>query len=119
MILYGAFLVGCGSAFGSVGRYAIGQAMSKVYKGEFPWGTWIVNMVGTLLLGLFFQAFVVIHRDPEWWLLFGTGFCGAFTTFSTMSFEVIELLKKRVWLGLVYLSSSLALGLLLAWMTQL
>lgn len=114
----GTILVGCGSAIGALTRYAIAQAISRVNNSEFPWGTWIVNMLGTLLLGLFFEEFYVLHYDPNWWLLFGTGFCGAFTTFSTMSAESIQLFKNRFSLGILYLGSSLAVGFVLAWMTE-
>lgn len=118
MSLFGTILVGGGSAFGAVIRYSMGNAISKVNNSEFPWGTWIINMLGTLLLGLFFQEFAMLHHDTGWWLLLGTGFCGGFTTFSTMSAETVNLLKNRILLGIVYLGSSLALGFILAWATK-
>lgn len=113
-----ALLVGLGSAVGALARYSLGNAITRVNNSQFPWGTWIINMLGTLLLGLFFNEFSVLHRDPDWWLILGTGFCGGFTTFSTMSIETVKLLRQRALLGVVYLGSSLALGFIIAWMTK-
>jgi len=114
----GIVLVAVGSGTGALSRYAIGQGLAKINNSEFPWATWIVNMLGTFLLGLFFQEFSVLHHEPAWWLLLGTGFCGAFTTFSTMSVEVMQLLQRRAILAILYLGSSVALGFLLAWIPQ-
>jgi len=111
-------LVGVGSAVGALARYGLGKAIARVNNNEFPWGTWVINMLGTLLLGLFFDEFSVLHHDPNWWLLLGTGFCGGFTTFSTMSVETITLLKRRAFLGILYVGSSLALGFILAWVAK-
>jgi len=118
MNVYSAILVGSGSAVGALARYSLGNAIVKINNSEFPWSTWIINMLGTLLFGLFFNAFSIVHHDTNWWLLLGTGFCGGFTTFSTMSVETIQLLKSRVSLGILYLGSSLALGFVLAWITK-
>ncbi|MCF8566059.1 fluoride efflux transporter CrcB [Alicyclobacillus tolerans] len=118
MTLAAMLFVGTGSAVGAASRYAIGQGIAKVNRSDFPWGTWIVNMAGTFLLGLIFQEFSVIHHNHNAWLLLGTGFCGAFTTFSTMSIEVVNLFRKRLFLGMLYLSTSLVLGFVLAWVPQ-
>ena len=118
MSILSAVLVGGGSAAGAVARFSLGNAVAKVNNSNFPWGTWLVNMLGTLLLGLFFEVFSVLHHDPDWWLLLGAGFCGGFTTFSTMSVEAVKLFRQRLWLGFVYLGSSLAVGFILAWTTK-
>jgi fluoride exporter len=118
MSLLGTILAGGGSAVGAVARYSMGNAISKVNDSEFPWGTWIINMLGTFLLGIFSLAFSMLHHDLNWWLLLGTGFCGGFTTFSTMSVEIIALIKSRILSGVIYLGSSLTLGFILAWATR-
>lgn len=118
MSMLGLVLVGFGSGVGAVARCIIRQAVSKVNNSDFPWETWLTNVFGTLLLGLCFYAFSVINNDPNWFLLLATGFCGGFTTFSTMSVEVMQLFRRRLVLGIVYLGSSLALGFVLAWMTR-
>lgn len=114
----GMLLAVGGSACGAVCRYASGEAIAKVNHSDFPWATWLVNMMGTLLLGLFTIELTRLHNHPDWYLLLGTGFCGGFTTFSTMSVEAVQLFKKQALLGIVYLGSSLAFGLVLAWATQ-
>jgi len=113
-----AILAGVGSAGGALARYAVGRAIAKVNNSEFPWGTWIINMLGTLLLGLFFQFFDVWHHNLNLWILFGAGFCGGFTTFSTMSMETVQLFQTRRMMAILYVGSSLALGIILAWMTR-
>lgn len=119
MNLLGVALAGSGSAIGAVARYSLGRAIGTVNNSAFPWGTWLANIVGTALLGIFAREFAVIHRDPNWWLFLGTGFCGGFTTFSTMSHEAVALLRSRFFLGIIYLATSFGLGLVLAWMTTL
>lgn len=113
-----AVLVGFGAAVGSLCRYSLGLWMTKVTNSEFPWGTWVVNVLGTLLMGLFFQQFDVLHHAKDLWALLGTGFCGGFTTFSTMSVETVRLFRSNRPLGFVYIGSSLAVGLIAVWITQ-
>lgn len=115
---FNAVLVGGGSAIGAVLRYGIGKAIGAVNHSEFPWSTWVINMVGTLLLGIFFAEFSAMHHDLTWWLLLGSGFCGGFTTFSTMSAESVQLFRTNVLLALLYLTTSLGVGLVLAWLSQ-
>lgn len=118
MSLYGTLFVGGGSAFGALARYGAGWVISRVNNSDFPWGTWITNMLGTLLLGLIFKEFLSVHPNANWWLLLGTGFCGGFTTFSTLSVETVKLLKGHFLYGVIYLGSSLVLGFILAWAGQ-
>jgi CrcB protein len=112
-------LVGFGSALGTLGRYSLSQWIGKLNHSEFPWGTWLVNIFGTFLLGVLFSIFAQKKPESVWWLFFGTGFCGAFTTFSTFSVETIRLFQSRLILGVIYLGSSISLGLFAAWVTQL
>lgn len=111
-------LVGVGAAIGAVSRYRVGRLVSEWAESDFPWGTWVVNVIGTLLLGVFYQELDRLHVYINWWALLGTGFCGAFTTFSTMSVEAIGLFRRRPMMCIVYLGSSLIVGLALAWSTQ-
>ncbi|KPV44996.1 fluoride efflux transporter CrcB [Alicyclobacillus ferrooxydans] len=113
------FFVGLGAAVGSIMRYRVGRfVMQRVGASEFPWGTFVVNVIGTLLLGVFYQELDVHHSAPDWWVLLGTGFCGAFTTFSTMSVEALQLVQTRPVRGVVYIVGSFSSGLLLSWMAQ-
>lgn len=85
------FLVAIGGAFGAVARYAI----SEWAPSEFPWGTLGVNVIGSFLLGVLI-AMSIIHEQvsPEIILLVGTGALGAFTTMSTFSLDVIQLIDS-------------------------
>ncbi|MGG6313848.1 fluoride efflux transporter CrcB [Paenibacillus macerans] len=113
-------IVGLGGVLGTLLRYYLGQWISSrtAKTGtRFPWGTWIINLTGSLLLG----ALTALHAEQaisEWsWLLLGTGFCGAYTTFSTFGYETVTLIgngHKRQ--AAVYVLSSASLGLLCAWL---
>lgn len=118
MSLLPAFLVSLGAAIGSLSRYHVGRTITARTGSDFPWGTWIINLVGTLLLGIFFRELESVHHDRDWWMLLGTGFCGGFTTFSTMSVEARQLLRTRRGAGVLYLSSSVVLGFVIAFGTQ-
>ncbi|MCF8564556.1 CrcB family protein [Alicyclobacillus tolerans] len=109
-------LVSVGSTLGGVARYSLGQALRS--NSSFPCATWFINLIGTLLLGIFTQEFVVVHHDPDWLLLCGTGLCAGFTTFSTMSVESVRLFSTNQVHGVIYLGSSLATGLVVARMPK-
>ncbi|MCL6633810.1 MAG: fluoride efflux transporter CrcB [Alicyclobacillus herbarius] len=104
-----------GATAGSVLRYGIGQWITKIARSDFPWGTWVINVTGALLLGLFFRELMAGQQDLNWWVLLGTGFCGGFTTFSTLSVETLRLMRLNKRLAAVYVFSSLGLGCLLSW----
>jgi fluoride exporter len=114
-VMGSVWLVGIGSAVGALSRYGIGQWLAKVNRSPFPWGTWLMNVMGTWLFGVLAQLLTVRYHHPFWWLLSGTGFCGGFTTFSTMSVESVVLFRRDPKLAILYLASSLALGLFFAW----
>ncbi|PED09910.1 fluoride efflux transporter CrcB [Bacillus pseudomycoides] len=84
-------LVGIGGFFGAIARFSISNAMKEKYGSLFPYGTLFVNILGSFLLGLLYGAEV----SSTWLLLCGTGFMGAFTTFSTFKLEIIQLIHKR------------------------
>ncbi|MDP9727811.1 fluoride efflux transporter FluC [Alicyclobacillus tolerans] len=111
-------LVSIGSALGALARYWVGKRTISLGTDVFPWNTWLLNSTGTFLLGIFFQEFSVLHHWIALWILLGEGFCGGFTTFSTLSVEVVRLMRRKRMLALVYLSSSLSCGWLLAWLTH-
>lgn len=115
MTITSILLVGAGATTGSVLRYGIGKVVPKVTGSDFPWGTWFINVMGAFLLGLFFREFGTTPHDLNWWLLLGTGFCGGFTTFSTMSIETLRLIRSNKMQAIIYLGSSLALGCFLVW----
>ena len=80
-------LVFLGGGFGSVCRYAISLVMARAGS-PLPWATLCVNVCGCLLIGVFAQ---ILARDSALRALFIAGFCGGFTTFSTLSLECLAL----------------------------
>lgn len=83
-----------GGAIGAPLRYLADLFVRSRHDSAFPWGTFAVNVVGSLVLGV--TAAVVLEVGaPPWVLaLIGTGFCGALTTFSTFGFETVRLLEE-------------------------
>ena len=87
-------LVLVGGAVGAPVRYLADLAVQRRHDSVFPWGTFAVNVVGSLVLGAVAAA-VFLAGAPDWVLtLVGTGFCGALTTFSTFGFETVRLLEE-------------------------
>jgi CrcB protein len=87
-------LVLVGGAVGAPVRYLADLAVQSRHDSVFPWGTFAVNVVGSLVLGAVAAA-VFVGGAPGWVLtLVGTGFCGALTTFSTFGFETVRLLEE-------------------------
>jgi len=115
VVQHPVFLVGVGSGCGGILRYYLGRLIDRWTGGPFPWGTFAVNATGSFVLGVL--ALWVLLRLPgayRWvYLLFGTGFCGGFTTFSTFSYETYRLLCDGYWWGsLANVLGSVAAGLL-------
>jgi len=87
-------LVGLGGGIGSIARYLCQKWFSENYPHPFPWGTFLVNLCGCFLIGVFYEAAEKTSvLSPQARLLLITGFCGGFTTFSTFAFENMNLLR--------------------------
>lgn len=79
---------------GAAARYALDAAIGSRLRTVFPWATFIINVSGSLALGLV-TALASGHLLPqEWALIVGSGFLGGYTTFSTTSYETIRLLRE-------------------------
>jgi CrcB protein len=82
-----------GGAIGAPARYLTDLTVQRLHGTVFPWGTWTVNVVGSLVFGV-----VAGSSAPAWLLnLVGTGLCGALTTFSTFGFETVRLVEDGDW----------------------
>ena len=88
-------LVLLGGALGAPVRYVVDLMVQSRHDSVLPWGTFVVNAAGSLVLGATVGG-VAAAGGPDWVLtLAGTGFCGALTTFSTFSFETVRLAEER------------------------
>lgn len=119
-----AMIVGIGvtGALGAAARYLIVEWMARWWRKPFPLAIWLINVIGAFLLGFLTTAFAAPTQLGAR-LLFGVGFLGGFTTFSTLSYESIALARRGdtlyAWLnvggsllaGIVAASLGLALGL--------
>jgi CrcB protein len=107
-------LIGLGGFLGANARYLVAGWITERLGPAFPYGTLVINVSGSFFLG-FFLIFIaerlVVH--PNWRLFFAIGFLGAYTTFSTFSFENFALLQERSYLlALVNMLGSVVLGLM-------
>lgn len=105
-------LVALGGALGTLARYGASELV-PVAPGTFPTTTLLVNVAGSLMLGLLLGALERTRpRDITLRPLLGVGFLGGFTTFSTLSVETVQLVRAHdAGLALLYVGASLVLGL--------
>ena len=115
------FYVFIGGGLGAVCRYGVTTTVGMLLGGMFPWGTLVVNLVGSLLMGLVIGALLPLAKSlqllPESLrLLLTVGFLGGFTTFSSFSMETLTLLRgDSFFLAVVNVVGSIVLGLAAAY----
>lgn len=88
-------LVFVGAMVGAPLRYLTDRTVQLRHDTVFPWGTFSVNIVGCLVIGAL--AGGGLSLPGAWFALFGTGFCGALTTYSTFSYETLRLVEQRAY----------------------
>ena len=102
--------IAVGGALGAIARFALGGWIYGWSGAAFPWGTLVVNVSGSLLLGFLYVMLEGSAAAPPWRAFLGIGFCGGFTTFSTFSYEAARLLQggQAGRAGVYMLTSALA-----------
>ncbi len=91
--------IALGAVVGASARYFLSTLISRDFVSAFPYGTLLINLTGSLVLG-FFLIFSTERAllDPRWRLLIAVGFCGSYTTFSSYAFESFALVEQGQWL---------------------
>ncbi len=114
----GIIYVAMGGTAGALARYGLSLWFGSKWNHSFPLGTFVINITGSFLLGLL-NVFVLERTvlSPGWRLGLGVGFLGAYTTFSTFTYEAMVLLEEGSYLtALGYVGLSAVLGLLAAYL---
>lgn len=114
-------IVGAGGFLGTVSRFLASRYIQNNILSTFPYGTFIVNVVGCLLIGIFYGLSEKGNTlSPDWRMFLTVGFCGGFTTFSTFANENMALLRDgNFFLFALYTSLSVFLGLMATYLGNL
>ncbi len=112
-----ALLVGIGGFAGSISRYLVSGAMTAACVSfPMPLGTFTVNAAGSFLMGL---LLALLDRSG-WYYLCVVGFCGGFTTFSTFSSEMVQMIRSSHYLqSLLYIALSVTICAVMVWIGML
>ncbi|MBF6601294.1 MAG: fluoride efflux transporter CrcB [Dehalococcoidia bacterium] len=106
-------LVGSGGFAGANARYWLARWIADRYGTAFPYGTLVINVSGSLVIGFLITYLNArLSLSPNYRLIFTTGFIGAYTTFSTYTYESLTLMQDGLWArAAAYLIGSVALGM--------
>ncbi len=112
--MYRILIIAAGGAIGAVLRYGMSGMAYRVFSPAFPWGTLVVNLLGSLLIGILWATTERFPLGPDLKSFLLIGLLGAFTTFSTWSLETMHLIREGDYLfALLNVGLSILLGLLL------
>jgi CrcB protein len=110
-------LVGIGGCLGSILRFWLGSYIGSKMGTRFPYGTFVVNITGSFLVGLVFAWLTVrTSWSPNWRYLIPIGFIGGYTTFSGFEYETLRTIQDgQIGLGLLYVAASVVVGFVAVW----
>jgi len=110
-VLMKCLVVGIGGFIGANARYLVGMWVQNKWGASFPYGTFVINITGSFILGLFAALTLKYAWNDHWRLLIAVGFVGAYTTFSTFEYESLMLVSEGAWgRALVNILGSVVLG---------
>lgn len=90
--------IAVGAVAGASARYFLSGLIARNFSTTFPYGTLLINVTGSLVLGFFLvYSTERVLLDPRWRLLVAIGFCGSYTTFSSYAFESFALMEQGQW----------------------
>ena len=117
-MLVRCLLVGLGGFIGANARYLLGGWVQSKLGVGFPYGTFIINVSGSFVLGLFATLALRFGWADQWRVFFAIGFVGAYTTFSTFEYESIQLVAQggRYTIAVINLAGSVVVGLFAAYL---
>lgn len=109
--------ISIGAIVGANARFLLGGWVMDRMGSEFPYGTLVVNVSGSFVIGLLY-ALIERHGAPDWVRpLLMVGFLGAYTTFSTFSLDTLALAERGAWIAAaVYIAGSVAASLMAVWL---
>lgn len=110
-------MIGIGGAIGSILRYLTWWYVTKHLNHTYPWGTFVVNIVGCLLVGILIGSFErSLSPNPNLRFLLITGFCGGYTTFSAFASENVNLFQSgNTFTAFAYIAFSVLISILAVW----
>lgn len=105
-------LVFIGGGLGSMARYGVSKLITSNFTYVNPYATFVANILATLILGVLMYSFSrEFYTSTNFRLLIATGFCGGFSTFSTFSYETLQLLKMHEY---IWAAANVVISILVA-----
>lgn len=103
---------------GSLARYLIGTAIAERTASRFPWGTMVINVSGSFLIGLIMVTLATrATANPNWRAALVVGFLGGYTTFSSFEWETFSAIRSDgIWMGALNVIGSVGLGYVAVWL---
>lgn len=121
MLIKSILLVGSGGFIGSVLRFLVARYIQQQASSAFPWGTFAVNIIGSLIIGIVYglsDKTALVSSETR--LFLAVGFCGGFTTFSSFANDALLLLQGRELFSFaLYMSVSFFAGLIMVFAGRL